>query len=149
MSMIDILDWKGDELIEEYVDYVRTGVAEARAIASIKTGAMVNSVRVQSKRDGFDVTVPKSVLATNRRDNGSNYYPYQYSELGYRKSEALPFLEVAWEHIGDDDSVGNRRVWRALKPSNRNGSGTSVRRYYIDKPLDDYLSRKRRQLRRG
>ena len=62
MSTIDIMDWEGTELLDEFIDFVATGTAEGKAIASQDTGAMVESVEVTSTEDGFLVHIDHSTV---------------------------------------------------------------------------------------
>ena len=55
MTTIDIHNFKGTELVEEFIDFVMTGTLEAKAIASKDTGLMVKSVKIRKVPDGFEV----------------------------------------------------------------------------------------------
>ena len=55
MTTIDIHNFKGTELVEEFTDFVMTGALEAKAIASKDTGRMVNPVKIRKVPGGFEV----------------------------------------------------------------------------------------------
>lgn len=62
MSTTDLKDFDCDDLMNDYIDYVNTGTANAMAIASQDTGSMINSVRIDSLSDGYYVYSSPSVL---------------------------------------------------------------------------------------
>lgn len=125
MTMIDIMDWEGPELLDEFVDYVATGTAEGKAIASQDTGAMVDSVEVTPTEDGFLVHIDHSTVASisGKRE----FYPYTYMFKGYPRYAPFNFLVEGFENISDDDSIGRKTIWRAKNPRGRRGSGSSRR----------------------
>ena len=143
MGTIDILDWQGDELLQDYADFVLTGTAEAKAIASKRTGAMVESVVIKRTATGFLVSIPPSVLRKNRRDGKRNYYPYTYAETGYERGpDAFDFLPVGFKTVADGDHKLRGVVWSALRPSNKRGSGISHIGSGNKAVVDSYVSRK-------
>ena len=126
MTTINILDWQGDELLQDYADFVLTGTAEAKAIASKRTGAMVESVVIKRTATGFLISIPPSVLRKNRRDGKRNYYPYTYAVRGYKKGpQAFHFIKEGFENVAEGDHKLRGVIWSALKPSNKRGSGIS------------------------
>lgn len=141
MTTIDILDWKGTELLEEFVDYVVTGVAEAKATGSRWTGAMVDSVTVSSISDGFEIYIDRGSVA--QKSGKRMYYPYKYVYKGYGNAHPpFNFIYEALLNIGDR-SIGNRTTWSAVHPSNRRGSGRSVLTQRNTFAPQNYLRRKR------
>ena len=143
MTTINILDWQGDELLQDYADFVLTGTAEAKAIASKRTGAMAESVVIKRTATGFLVSIPPSVLRKNRRDGKRNYYPYTYAKTGYKKGpDAFDFLFIGFETVADGDHKLRGVVWSALKPSNKRGSGISHIGSGNKAVVDSYVSRK-------
>lgn len=143
MTTINILDWQGDELLQDYADFVLTGTAEAKAIASKRTGAMAESVVIKRTATGFLVSIPPSVLRKNRRDGKRNYYPYTYAKTGYKKGpDAFDFLPIGFETVADGDHKLRGVVWSALKPSNKRGSGISHIGSGNKAVVDSYVSRK-------
>lgn len=121
---IALEDWVGDELYEEYIDFVIAGTKEAKAIASYRTGKMVNSVRIRKVSDGFEVISDRSVLKSY---GGKSYYTYVYAKLGYPASRIDPFhfIKQGFENVADIEVTYRNGKWRAVNPSNRRGSGTS------------------------
>ena len=143
MTTINILDWQGDELLQDYADFVLTGTAEDKAIASKRTGAMAESVVIKRTATGFLVSIPPSVLRKNRRDGKRNYYPYTYAKTGYKKGpDAFDFLPIGFETVADGDHKLRGVVWSALKPSNKRGSGISHIGSGNKAVVDSYVSRK-------
>lgn len=143
MTTINILDWQGDELLQDYADFVLTGTAEAKAIASKRTGAMAESVVIKRTATGFLVSIPPSVLRKNRKDGKRNYYPYTYAKTGYKKGpDAFDFLPIGFETVADGDHKLRGVVWSALKPSNKRGSGISHIGSGNKAVVDSYVSRK-------
>ena len=143
MTTINILDWQGDELLQDYADFVLTGTAEAKAIASKRTGAMVESVVIKRTATGFLVSIPPSVLRKNRRDGKRNYYPYTYAKTGYKRGpDAFDFLPIGFETVADGDHKLRGVVWSALKPSSKRGSGISHIGSGNKAVVDSYVNRK-------
>ena len=62
MSMIEIKDWEGHELMDDYLDFIVTGTVEAKAIASKVTGRMVNSVLMKETSGDYEVVVDKTLF---------------------------------------------------------------------------------------
>lgn len=127
MTTIDIMDWEGTELLDEFIDYVATGTAEAKAIASQDTGAMVESVEVDplSDGDGFLVHIDHTTVASI--SGKKEFYPYTYMFKGYPRYAPFNFLVEGFENISDEDSIGRKTIWRAKNSRGRRGSGTSRR----------------------
>lgn len=119
---IDIHDWKGNELINEFIDYVNTGTANAKAIASQDSKSMVNSVRIEKILDGYRVIVDPSVV--KRLSGKKFYYPYIYSEVGYTHHPSFRFVYEGFMNIGES-RIGNGTSWSAIGGQGRKGSGTS------------------------
>lgn len=119
---IDIHKWKGNELLNEFIDFVNTGTANARAIASKDTGAMVLSVRVDKIADGYYVYSSAPVL---RRLSGKKYfYTKRYVEDGYPNHPPFDFILEGFNAISEQ-RIGNGVTWRAVGSRGRNGSGSS------------------------
>ena len=72
MTTINILDWQGDELLQDYSGFVLTVTAVAKVIASKRAGAMAESVVIKRTATGFLVSNPPSVHRKNRRDGKRN-----------------------------------------------------------------------------
>ena len=129
MTTIDIHDWKGIEFAKEFVDFTVTGMLEAKAIASQDTGRMVRSVKLQKNDDGFSVYMDRADYPPTRRGK-ERYYANVYYFRGYKTLPAFPFIERAYETIGDREELVNSTsgfygIYRAIRPSFRRGSGTA------------------------
>lgn len=123
MTTIDLFKWKGNELIDDYCDFVVAGILEAKALGSRVTGSMVESLTTQSKSDGFEIIADRGAL---RLMSGQNsYYVYKYVEQGYGRTPAFDFLTQGFENVGDDDVPHKPITWTARKPSGRRGSGSA------------------------
>ena len=141
MTTIDIQDWEGTELIQEFVDYVVTGVAEAKATGSRWTGAMVDSITVDSTSDGFLIYIDRS--SVRAKSGRKNYYPYRYAYKGYGNAHPpFDFIYEALMNVGDNN-IGDRTTWQAIKPSGRRGTGSSVLSHRNTFAPQNYLRRKK------
>lgn len=121
MTTIKLSDLKGNELLEDFADYVKTGAMEARAIVSVQTGSLKKSTKITKTKNGFMVYADPAAL--KELSKSVDYYAYDYSVKGYVRYPAFPYIEKAFESIGDKDSVGRAGRWTAKYKSGRNGSG--------------------------
>lgn len=145
-NVIDIHDWEGTEFHELFVDYVEAGMAEAKAQASVDTGAMVESVQVVKIRDGFKVWVHDGTLRAlsgKKLIYGQYNYSYKYGYIGYTKAPAFDFIYSGLTTVDLGDKVSGGSFWTARKSNDRNGSG-SARIYSKDFPKkQSYLASKK------
>ena len=125
MSMIEIKDWKGHELMDDYLDFIVTGTVEAKAIASKVTGRMVNSVIMRKTSGGYEVVADKNLFNSYKGQKPNKYYAYTYAVVGYTRYSAFHFIHEAFETVADGEHIFKYGRWSAKKPSGRNGSGTT------------------------
>ena len=121
MSTTDLKDFDCDDLMNDYIDYVNTGTANAMAIASQDTGSMVGSVRIDSLPDGYYVYSSSSILRALSHEK--EFYTERYIEKGYTNWEPFDFFTEGFEALDDDDNIGAGSSWIAKGGRNRNGSG--------------------------
>lgn len=126
MTTIDIHNFKGTELVEEFTDFVMTGTLEAKAIASKDTGLMVKSVKVRKVPDGFEVYSDRADFPPTSRGK-VRYYTKVYVERGYPpKWGPFDFIYDGFMNIGEGELVkGGIGTYSARRPSGRRGSGSS------------------------
>ena len=125
MSMIEIKDWEGHELMDDYLDFIVTGTVEAKAIASKVTGRMVNSVLMKETSGDYEVVVDKTLFNSYSGHKPDKYYPYTYAVKGYPRWDAFHFIYESFETVADGEYKFKHGRWTAKNPSNRNGSGTA------------------------
>lgn len=123
MSTTDLKDFDCDDLMNDYIDYVNTGTANAMAIASQDTGSMINSVRIDSLSDGYYVYSSPSVLRALSHEK--EYYTERYVEKGYTHWDAFDFFTVGFEALDDNDNIGTGSSWVAKGGRGRKGSGSA------------------------
>lgn len=130
---LDLASIDGNELLEDYADYVKTTAMEARAIVSVKTGSLQHSTVVVEERDGFTIYSSPSLLRHYSRFG--EYYAFRYSKLGYKRWGPFPYIETAAEQIAKSPeySIGKSHKWEArFKGVKRMGAG-----YADDRDLDN------------
>lgn len=123
MGTTDLLKFDCDDLMNDYIDYVNTGTANAMAIASQDTGSMIGSVRIDSLPDGYYVYSSPSLLKA--LSNEEEYYTERYVEEGYKNWDAFDFFTEGFEALDEDDNIGTGNSWIAKGGHNRNGSGSA------------------------
>ena len=126
MTTIDIHNFKGTELVEEFTDFVMTGALEAKAIASKDTGRMVNSVKIRKVPGGFEVYSDRNDFPPTSRGK-VRYYTKVYVEKGYPpKWGPFDFIYDGFMNIGEGELVkGGVGLYSAKHPSGRRVAGSS------------------------
>lgn len=125
MTTIDIHNFKGTELVDEFTDFVMTGTLEAKAIASRQTGRMINSVKIRKVPGGFEVYSDRKDFPPTSRGK-VRYYTKVYVEKGYPNWEPFDFIYQGFMNIGEGELVkGGVGMYSAKHPSGRRGSGSS------------------------
>lgn len=129
MTTIDIHDWKGIEFAKEFVDFTVTGMLEAKAIGSVRTGRMVRSIKMKKIGDGFSVYADRNDYPPTKRGK-ERYYVNTYMFKGYKYNPKFPFIFTAFDTVGDSENLVNSTsgfygIYKAQRPSGRRGSGTA------------------------
>ena len=104
MTTIDIHDWKGIEFAKEFVDFTVTGMLEAKAIGSVRTGRMVRSIKMKKIGDGFSVYADRNDYPPTKRGK-ERYYVNTYMFKGYKYNPAFPFIFTAFDTVGDSENL--------------------------------------------
>ena len=104
MTTIDIHDWKGIEFAKEFVDFTVTGMLEAKATGSVRTGRMVRSVKMRKIADGFSLYADRNDYPPTKRGK-ERYYVNTYMFKGYRYNPAFPFIFTAFDTVGDSENL--------------------------------------------
>lgn len=127
MTTIDIHNFKGTELVEEFTDFVITGALEAKAIASKDTGRMVGSVNIKKVPDGFMVYSDSSHFIPKSK-GGDGYYTRVYVEKGYPpKWGPFDFFYEGFMNIGEGELVKGSTLGYTARNNRwgRRGSGSA------------------------
>lgn len=127
MTTIDIHNFKGIEFSKEFVDFTVTGMLEAKATGSVRTGRMVRSVKMRKIADGFSVYADRNEYPPTKRGR-DRYYVNTYMFKGYKYHPKFPFIFTAFDTIGDSDQLvdstsGFYGTYKARRPSGRRGAG--------------------------
>lgn len=123
MTNIDIEDWQGHELYEDFANYVKAIEGEARAIVARRSGSMAESIDIVKIPDGFNIGVNPSMLRTL---SGKTYnYALVYHNRGYKNFPARPFMDEAVDSVDVGDKPSGN-TWRAKGTVHRNGTSRAV-----------------------
>lgn len=120
----DIHDWKGTELLNDFIDYVNTGTANAKAIASQDTKSMIGSVRIDKIPNGYYVYSSAYIL--KQLSGKDDFYTDTYVNKGYKHYPAFDFFYEGFMALDDNDSIHNGYAWTAKGGRNRRGSGRAT-----------------------